>query len=200
MACIYFPITVVEIAGMLQPGAHPFSWAGLDEGGVRLHSTITKRKEPLVPDEDAKSLGAKLITQLIWYGYSRTLFTSEFIEEMLIKAGFSRVVHLPAAGVLMGGLQSRHGPPDTCGKRSVRRMHDGSQDTFPQRLKMRYHHPSKRLPPRCVVHSSCKRCRAVNRAGQGCCAPRSPRIPSEVELASRRPRCGRSGAGGGLRR
>ncbi len=47
----------------------------------------------LVPDEDAKSLGAKLITQLIWYGYSRTLFTAEFIEEMLIKAGFARVVH-----------------------------------------------------------------------------------------------------------
>ena len=47
----------------------------------------------LVPDEDAKSLGAKLITQLIWYGYSRTLFTAEFIEEMLIKGGFSRVVH-----------------------------------------------------------------------------------------------------------
>ena len=47
----------------------------------------------LVPDEDAKSLGAKLVTQLIWYGYSRTLFTAEFIEERLIKAGFSRVVH-----------------------------------------------------------------------------------------------------------
>ena len=47
----------------------------------------------LVPDEDAKSLGAKLITQLIWYGYSRTLFTSEFIEEMLLKAGFARVEH-----------------------------------------------------------------------------------------------------------
>jgi predicted SAM-dependent methyltransferase len=46
----------------------------------------------LVPDEDAKSLGAKLVTQLIWYGYSRTLFTHEFIEEMLLKAGFSRVV------------------------------------------------------------------------------------------------------------
>jgi predicted SAM-dependent methyltransferase len=45
----------------------------------------------LVPDEDAKSLGAKLVTQLIWYGYSRTLFTHEFIEEMLLKAGFSRV-------------------------------------------------------------------------------------------------------------
>ena len=46
----------------------------------------------LVPDEDAKSLGAKLVTQLIWYGYSRTLFTHEFIEEMLLKAGFTQVV------------------------------------------------------------------------------------------------------------
>ena len=31
--------------------------------------------------------------QLIWYGYSRTLFTYEFIEELLQKAGFSRVAH-----------------------------------------------------------------------------------------------------------
>jgi predicted SAM-dependent methyltransferase len=49
----------------------------------------------LVPDEDAESLGAKLVTQLIWYGYSRTLFTHEFIEEMLLKAGFSRVERCP---------------------------------------------------------------------------------------------------------
>ena len=47
----------------------------------------------LVPDDDVKSLGAKLIVQLFWYGYSRTLFTSEFIEEMLYKAGFERVDH-----------------------------------------------------------------------------------------------------------
>jgi SAM-dependent methyltransferase len=46
----------------------------------------------LVPDEDAKSLGAKLITQLIWYGYSRTLFTAEFIIELLERAGFERAV------------------------------------------------------------------------------------------------------------
>jgi ubiquinone/menaquinone biosynthesis C-methylase UbiE len=45
----------------------------------------------LIPDDDAKSIGAKLILQLIWYGYSRTLFTEDFIEEMLLKAGFSRV-------------------------------------------------------------------------------------------------------------
>ena len=47
----------------------------------------------LVPDDAASSLGAKLVTQLIWYGHSRTLFTSEFIEEMLLKAGFARVEH-----------------------------------------------------------------------------------------------------------
>lgn len=42
----------------------------------------------MVPDEDAKSLGAKLVTQLIWYGYSRTLFTFGFIQELLEKAGY----------------------------------------------------------------------------------------------------------------
>jgi SAM-dependent methyltransferase len=47
----------------------------------------------LVPDEDAKRLGAKLVTQLIWYGYSRTLFTPDFIEELLERAGFADVHH-----------------------------------------------------------------------------------------------------------
>ena len=47
----------------------------------------------MVPDEDARSIGAKLVTQLIWYGYSRTVFTKDFIEEMLLRAGFGRVVH-----------------------------------------------------------------------------------------------------------
>ena len=45
----------------------------------------------LIPDEDAKAMGAKLVLQLIWYGYSRTLFTYDFIEELLLRAGFSRV-------------------------------------------------------------------------------------------------------------
>lgn len=45
----------------------------------------------LIPDEDAKSMGAKFITQMLWYGYSKLLFNHDFIEEMLLKAGFSRV-------------------------------------------------------------------------------------------------------------
>lgn len=47
----------------------------------------------LVPDEDAKLLGTKLITQLLWYGYSKTLFVPEFVEEMCLRAGFSEVRH-----------------------------------------------------------------------------------------------------------
>jgi SAM-dependent methyltransferase len=33
----------------------------------------------LIPDEDMQSLGGKLVLQLIWYGYSRTPFTYDFI-------------------------------------------------------------------------------------------------------------------------
>lgn len=47
----------------------------------------------LIPDEDMQSLGGKLILQLIWYGYSRTLFTADFIEEILLRAGFREVHH-----------------------------------------------------------------------------------------------------------
>jgi SAM-dependent methyltransferase len=46
-----------------------------------------------VPDEDVSSLGGKLIVQLIWYGYTRTLFTADFIEELLLKSGFREVHH-----------------------------------------------------------------------------------------------------------
>jgi len=48
----------------------------------------------VVPDEDARSLGAKLVTQLVWYGYSRTLFVPDFVEEIALKAGFRDVHHV----------------------------------------------------------------------------------------------------------
>jgi hypothetical protein len=47
----------------------------------------------LVPDADARSLGGKLVTQLLWYGHTRSLFTVDFIEELLRRAGFDEVVH-----------------------------------------------------------------------------------------------------------
>jgi predicted SAM-dependent methyltransferase len=45
----------------------------------------------LVPDEDARAIGSKMITQLLWYGYSKTLFTYDFIAELLERAGFREV-------------------------------------------------------------------------------------------------------------
>lgn len=43
-------------------------------------------------EEDATTLGGRLVTQILWYGYSRTLFTSDFTAELLAKAGYVDVV------------------------------------------------------------------------------------------------------------
>lgn len=45
-----------------------------------------------VPDRDARSVGAKLVTQIVWYGSTRTPFTRDFIEELLRAGGFRAVV------------------------------------------------------------------------------------------------------------
>jgi predicted SAM-dependent methyltransferase len=45
----------------------------------------------LIPDEEAVTIGGKLVTQLLWYGYSKSLFTHDFAEELLRDAGYSAV-------------------------------------------------------------------------------------------------------------
>jgi SAM-dependent methyltransferase len=47
----------------------------------------------LVPDDDVQSLGGKFIVHMLWYGYSLTLFTADFAEEMLRRANFREVRH-----------------------------------------------------------------------------------------------------------
>ena len=47
----------------------------------------------LVPDSEVRSLGGKFIVHMLWYGYSVTLFTADFIEELLGAAGFEDVQH-----------------------------------------------------------------------------------------------------------
>jgi SAM-dependent methyltransferase len=47
-----------------------------------------------ISDEEMQTLGGKLATQLVWYGYSRTVFLPEFVEELLLKAGFHCVDHV----------------------------------------------------------------------------------------------------------
>lgn len=44
-----------------------------------------------VPDGDAASPGAKLVTQIVWYGSVRTPFTWDFARERLQAAGFCRI-------------------------------------------------------------------------------------------------------------
>jgi SAM-dependent methyltransferase len=44
-----------------------------------------------VPDHDASTLSGKLITQIIWYGSTRTPFTVDFAVECLRRAGFRAV-------------------------------------------------------------------------------------------------------------
>jgi predicted SAM-dependent methyltransferase len=46
----------------------------------------------LIPDSDARTPGAKLVTQMLWYGYSKSLFTEDFVCELLERAGFREIV------------------------------------------------------------------------------------------------------------
>jgi predicted SAM-dependent methyltransferase len=84
--------TLVELRRVLKPGGVlRLALPDLDKGIAAYH-----RRDPeyfKVPDEDAKSVGAKFVTQMVWFGYSRSLFTHEFVEELLEKAGFTRIDH-----------------------------------------------------------------------------------------------------------
>jgi len=57
------------------------------ERGVKAYLE-NDREYFLIPDEDAATIGGKLVTQMVWYGWSRSLFTPDFAEELLRKAGF----------------------------------------------------------------------------------------------------------------
>ncbi len=47
----------------------------------------------LVSDEEIQSYGGQFVVHLLWYGYTVTLFTADFIEELLWKAGYRHVQH-----------------------------------------------------------------------------------------------------------
>jgi predicted SAM-dependent methyltransferase len=84
--------TLAELRRVLKPGGVlRLALPDLDKGIEAYRRRDTAYFH--VPDEDAKSLGAKFVTQMIWYGYSRSLFTHEFIQEQLERAGFARVDH-----------------------------------------------------------------------------------------------------------
>lgn len=48
-----------------------------------------------VEDSAASSMGGRFVTHMLWYGYSRSLFTPDFAAELLAKAGFVDVAERP---------------------------------------------------------------------------------------------------------
>jgi len=48
-----------------------------------------------VSPEEVRSLSGRFIVHALWYGYSNSLFTSEFAQELLASAGFERVRACP---------------------------------------------------------------------------------------------------------
>lgn len=79
-----------ELRRVLQPGGVlRVSLPDLDTGIAAYQRG--DRDYFLIPDEEVRRISSKLIVQLLWYGYSRTLFTHDFIEELLLKAGFREV-------------------------------------------------------------------------------------------------------------
>lgn len=47
----------------------------------------------LIPDKEVSSPGGKLIVHLLWYGGNRTLFLTDFMGELMLKAGFKSIHH-----------------------------------------------------------------------------------------------------------
>ncbi len=81
-----------ELRRMLRPGGVlRLSLPDLDRG---IDAYLRGEEDYfLVPESDVRSRGGRFIVHMLWYGYSVTLFTADFIEELLWAAGFSRVDH-----------------------------------------------------------------------------------------------------------
>jgi predicted SAM-dependent methyltransferase len=58
--------------------------------GIRAYLT-DDRDYFMIPDADVRSTGAKFVTQMLWYGWSKMLFTFDLVSELLTDAGFSQV-------------------------------------------------------------------------------------------------------------
>jgi predicted SAM-dependent methyltransferase len=57
-----------------------------------------------VPDRDARSVGAKLVTQIVWYGSVRTPCTYDFLREWLDRAGFVNIARMTFGTSRLPGL------------------------------------------------------------------------------------------------
>ena len=83
-----------ELRRMLKPGgALRLAVPDVDR---TIHAYLRGDRDYFLPgqegdEQDVRSRGGRFITHLLWYGYTVSLFTADFIEELLMKAGFRDV-------------------------------------------------------------------------------------------------------------
>ena len=84
------PVALTELRRVLKPGG--VVRFGLPDMEKAIRAYLDGDADYfLIPDDDVRSLGGKMIVQLTWYGYSRSMFTFDYVEELLYGAGFVRV-------------------------------------------------------------------------------------------------------------
>lgn len=79
-----------ELRRVIRPGG--VLRLGLPDMDRAIHAYLSNERDYfLIPDHVCQSAGGKMIVQLMWYGRSRTMFTGDFTEELLCRAGFREV-------------------------------------------------------------------------------------------------------------
>ena len=85
---------LAELRRVLKPGG--VLRLGLPDLRRAIRAYLLGKEEYFKVDkEEVHSDGGRFIVHALWYGYSRTLFTADFAEELLCRAGFSDVVECP---------------------------------------------------------------------------------------------------------